>query len=72
MKDTSTDSFAGAECSIQASSIATEDAIWFGVVNNRMHLTRERVAELLPVLQHFVSTGDLPDLEGTKPRNATG
>lgn len=34
----------------------------------RMHLTREQVAELLPVLQCFVETGDLPDCplkEGT-------
>lgn len=77
------------ECSIQKSSLATDDAIWFGanklgvqefkagagwikrddlevstmehhfVGNNRMHLTREQVAELLPILQKFVETGDL-------------
>jgi hypothetical protein len=85
----------GAKCSIQKSSLATEDAIWFGVddpnpqimaydanrlglptngettgwvkyeipkevlVNTRMHLTREQVAELLPTLQKFVETGEI-------------
>lgn len=78
----------GVECSIQQSSIATEEAIWFGcddadpqifvpfsdpawrklekpahaqdwVFNTRMHLTREQVAELLPILQKFVDTGNL-------------
>ena len=79
----------GAKCSIQRSSIATTDAIWFGcdeiglkrftpfaggwqdvaleqtvggvhhVANNRMHLTRDMVRELLPVLQRFVDTGEL-------------
>ncbi len=29
-------------------------------IASRMHLSREQVAELLPVLQHFVDTGDLP------------
>jgi len=83
-------------CNIQKSSLATEDAIWFGVadanpiimasqaaahgvitsetcgwvpypvpnevsLNTRMHLTREQVAELLPVLQHFADTGELPE-----------
>ncbi len=28
--------------------------------NTRMHLTREQVAELIPVLQHFADTGELP------------
>lgn len=29
-------------------------------ISTRMHLTREMVAELLPALQHFVKTGELP------------
>jgi hypothetical protein len=29
------------------------------VINTRMHLTREQVAELLPYLQRFVDTGEL-------------
>lgn len=77
-----------AKCSIQQSSLATEEAIWFGVdnpepkimasktpqggtgwvpypisddvlINTRMHLTREQVKALLPILQHFVATGSL-------------
>lgn len=82
--------FYGKECSIQKSSLAGEDAIWFGIndadpqilasrtpqggtgwvkyplphgihLTTRMHLTREQVAELLPILQHFADTGDLPE-----------
>ncbi|AJD92041.1 hypothetical protein JMA_27240 [Jeotgalibacillus malaysiensis] len=30
-------------------------------LNTRMHLTREQVEEILPILQSFVETGDLPD-----------
>lgn len=74
----------GEICSIQKSSIATEDCIWLGIdapqltvfedenkgkyivtkmppnfnVCARMHLTREMVADLLPLLQNFVDTGD--------------
>lgn len=29
-------------------------------LSTRMHLTRKMVADLLPALQHFVETGDLP------------
>lgn len=61
-----------ANCSIQKSSLATEDCIWLGVddepqrhhvtqewLGQRMHLTREMVAVLLPLLQRFVETGEL-------------
>ena len=77
------------ECSIQKSSLATEDAIWMGIddanprilaskvteggtgwaryplpddmmLTTRMHLTRDQVAELLPILQEFAATGRLP------------
>lgn len=79
------------ECSIQKSSLATEDAIWLGcseieiqtfipgpgwrkwtieqlkivlggreiVANNRMHLSIEKVRELLPILHRFVDTGEI-------------
>lgn len=73
------------ECSIQKSSLATEDCIWLGIdkpkltvfenenmgkyietvlpktwmVHSKMHLSREQVAELLPMLQKFVDTGEL-------------
>lgn len=36
-------------------------------LTTRMHLTREQVKELLPVLRHFVKTGDLPDTIAMKP-----
>jgi hypothetical protein len=72
----------GVRCSLQKSSIATEDCIWLGcsdpepkvlvlnegwkpvdipglLCNTRMHLTREQVEELLPLLQRFVVTGKL-------------
>jgi len=84
----------GVDCSLQKSSLATDDAIWLGVedadprilasdmralgkmperdcgwvpypipkqvmLTTRMHLTRDQVAELLPYLQRFVSTGEL-------------
>lgn len=74
-------------CSLQKSSLATEDAIWFGVndpapkrlipglgwtpvefppdtsFRTRMHLTRAQVKELLPLLQNFVETGEVPRQE---------
>ena len=79
-----TDSY-GNSCSIQKSSLATDDCIWLGidkpgltvfenkdmgfyiktelpenwVVDSRMHLSREQVAELLPALLRFVETGEL-------------
>ncbi|BCH33205.1 hypothetical protein MesoLjLc_51350 [Mesorhizobium sp. L-8-10] len=49
----------GAPCSIQKSSIATEDCIWLGIDNNRMHLTQDMAAALVPLLQTFVATGEL-------------
>lgn len=49
----------GKDCSIQQSSIATEDCIWLGVDNERMHLTPQMAADLIPLLQHFVETGEL-------------
>jgi hypothetical protein len=84
----------GQACSIQKSSLATEDAIWFGLddaepvvlhgdaakvgvhttategwvpypipkevlIATRMHLTRDQVRELLPILKRFVATGEV-------------
>lgn len=58
-----------AECSIQESSLS-EPTIWLGMDTGshhlgeccaRMHLTQEMAAELIPLLQHFVETGYLPD-----------
>lgn len=69
----------GILCSIQKSSLATDDAIWIGVHPapdeherrgygpTRMHLNRQHVAALLPLLQHFAETGELP--RGEKDAN---
>jgi len=87
----------GCACSVQKSSLATEDAIWFGVndsdpkimatdamkqglptggktcgwvpyevpkevlMNTHMQLTQDQVKDLLPILQHFAETGELPE-----------
>jgi hypothetical protein len=59
----------GVQCSLQKSSLATDDVIWFGCDEGthhqgqcmaRMHLNQKQVAALLPALQHFVDTGELP------------
>lgn len=90
----------GETCTIQKSSLASEDAIWIGadrlvvkgfvpygkpdpwttlsaddiadefgftdvVGNQRMHLTQEQVAEILPILQRFAETGDIYEQEAT-------
>ena len=56
------------QCSIQESSLAEVDAIWLGVhktdkgdESTRMHLNREMVAALLPLLKRFVKTGQLKE-----------
>lgn len=90
--------FYGESCSIQKSSLADADCIWFGIDNakpqimardairlglkpveggekdngwvpfeipkevllsTRMHLSREQVKALLPLLKQFVKTGEL-------------
>lgn len=51
------------------SEVALEQDAPHGIVhvaNTRMHLTQEQVAALLPLLQHFVETGELPSAEKTK------
>ncbi len=56
------------KCSIQKSSIATDDLIWLGLDEGlhhegaclaRMHLDQERAAALIPLLQRFIETGEL-------------
>jgi hypothetical protein len=51
----------GEPCSLQKSSVATDDLVWLGRdgERTRMHLTRAQVAELLPLLQAFVDTGEI-------------
>lgn len=57
----------GSRCSIQDSSNADANHIWLGVTRNfeghactRMHLTQERVKQLLPLLVFFARFGYLP------------
>jgi len=57
-----------AACSIQNSSLASEPCIWLGVHEvagepARMHLTQEMVAALLPLLQRFVETGSIAEVD---------
>ena len=56
----------GSKCSIQESSLATDNAIWLGVNKDfkgkectRMHLNIEQVKELLPQLRYFIKRGVL-------------
>lgn len=59
-----------ASCSIQQSSLATEDCIWLGAdeigtapgcepFNSRMHLTRKMAGELSLILSGFSASGEL-------------
>ncbi len=56
----------GEKCSIQKSSLATQDAIWLGQhqcskcdAPTRMHLSRGMAASLASILQCFADTGEL-------------
>ncbi len=57
----------GQQCSIQESSLATEEAIWLGVdvnlkgdeIEGRMHLTKQQIKDLLPILRYFARNGSL-------------
>ncbi len=50
----------GDKCSIQKSSIATEDCIWLGSEQGiRMHLNTAQVAQLLSTLELFIKTGEI-------------
>ena len=50
----------GALCTLRGSSLGTEPAVWFGTYVDRMQLTQAMVRQLLPYLQHFAETGELP------------
>lgn len=49
----------GHDCVIQKSSIATQNCIWIGRKHSSMHLNRDQVSELMPILQKFIETGDI-------------
>lgn len=45
------------------SDVPLQDDVPYGIThtaNTRMHLSQSMVRELLPLLQHFAETGDLP------------
>lgn len=49
------------ECEVSISSAFGPPAIWLGLCGSpRMHLRQEQVRDLLPVLQRFADTGELP------------
>jgi len=52
----------GESCSLQQSSLAEYEppgssAIWFGVGENRMHLSLKQVKQLIPYLDNWVKYG---------------
>jgi hypothetical protein len=47
------------DCSLQESSLATDDAIWLGVDDARMHINQELAEELIIHLQKFIDDGVL-------------
>ena len=50
----------GELCSIQESSSVTP-SIWLGCGSDRMHLSQKMAKNLIPLLEHFVKHGILPD-----------
>lgn len=51
----------GKECSIQESSLAEVQALWLGSEKGRAHIDQEMAMALIPLLQHFVKHGELPE-----------
>lgn len=71
MKGVSLTDANGHSVSLQESSLASANAVWFGLdtakalsVSHRALLTQRDVRELLPLLTHFAEHGKLPDMEG--------
>jgi len=50
----------GEACSIQESSLATDDALWLGTDINRMHIDRKLAKEIIQKLKYFYKHGCLP------------
>lgn len=47
------------KCSLQESSLATDNAIWLGVNENRMHLNKKMVGKLIKKLFLWYLGGEL-------------
>lgn len=50
----------GTRCSIEKGASAFSDRLWLGAHENRMHLTKEQVRDLIPLLKEFVESGTIP------------
>lgn len=48
-------------CSVELSPFQEDQTLRIGISSRRMCLSRETVAGLIPLLQHFANTGKLPD-----------
>jgi hypothetical protein len=66
------DDLYGDKCTMQDSSLATEDAIWLGIDKpkivegcalGRMHLNRKQSKQLIRLLEYFVKYGGVPRKE---------
>lgn len=52
------------DCYIKLSSIVEPRCIWLGSWQGPMHLNLDQVAQLMPILQRFVDTGDINEKSG--------
>jgi len=51
-------------------ALGVPNSFGYLVITSRMHLTRKMVRDLLPALQHFVDTGELPEPTPRKRKQA--
>ena len=51
----------GRQCRVHDSSLAESPHIWIGEHDHPMHLSQDAVREIIPLLEHFVEHGRLPD-----------
>ena len=49
----------GNSCSIQESSLATDNALWIGVDENRMHINIPLAIKIMGTLKTFINNGVL-------------
>lgn len=53
--------YSKARCFVRESKLKESSCVWLGTDEGKMILSQEQVRSLLPILQHFVDTGGLPD-----------
>lgn len=49
----------GKDCSIQKSSLATEDCIWMGRNEERMHIDPKLAKKIIKILERFIETSEI-------------